>query len=261
MQYGYTGEILRVDLSSGSVTKVPTLDYSDRFIGGKGIATKIYWDEVTPEVKALDPENRLIFMTGPLAGFPGVAGSMWQIHGRSPATIPEHFCYGSLGGSWGAHLKFAGYDGIVIQGKSEKRVYLYIDDDGIQIRDASTFWGKGAVKVREALKRRLGSSAKVATIGPAGENRVSFANVIADNDSSAAGGFGAVMGSKNLKAVVVRGHQKVMAARPEKLRELAIYLRRLREGVKEVEFGLIPDPGPKDEETGLLRVHKRLLAR
>ncbi|TET76772.1 MAG: aldehyde ferredoxin oxidoreductase, partial [Dehalococcoidia bacterium] len=89
-QYGYAGEILRVDLSSGGVTRMPTVDYADRFLGGRGIAAKIYWDEVPPEVKAFDPENLLIFATGPLAGFKGVSGSRWQICGKSSLTTPEY---------------------------------------------------------------------------------------------------------------------------------------------------------------------------
>jgi aldehyde:ferredoxin oxidoreductase len=238
-QFGYTGKILRVDLSSSRVTSMPTIDYADRFIGGMGIAAKIYWDEVSPDVRALEPENPLIFITGPLAGFTGLAGSMWQVHSKSPLIVPEHFSYGSLGGTWGAHLKFAGYDGILIKGKSEQPVYLLVEDDAIQIRDASNLWGMNTVETRQVLKSELGSSAKVATIGPAGENLVAFANILADDDSSASVGMGAVMGSKNLKAVVVRGRGKLVAAKPERLRELARHLKKLKEGATQTDFGLI----------------------
>jgi len=246
-EYGYTGKVVRVDLASGRISTMPTMDYADKFIGGMGVAAKIYWDETSPDVSALAPENPLIFVTGPTAGFSGIAGSMWQVHSKSPLAIPEHFSYGSLGGTWGAQLKFAGYDGILIQGKSEGPTYLYIDDDTTEIRDASSLWGKGAVETREALKRKLGNSARVAAIGPAGENMVAFANVIADNDSSASAGMGAVMGSKNLKAVVVRGRGRPAAAKPEKLRSLARRLRRLKEGAREAGFGLIPGPKMKKQ--------------
>lgn len=119
-EFGYTGKILVTDLSSGDITYLPTEHYADKFIGGRGIAAKIYWDEVSPNVKALDAENPLIFTTGPLAGFNGLAGSRLQICGKSPATTPELFCYANLGGSLGTELKFASYDGIIIQGKADK---------------------------------------------------------------------------------------------------------------------------------------------
>jgi len=243
--YGYTGKILRVDLTSGRTTNIPTMDYADRFVGGMGIASKIYWDEAPPDAGALDPENPFIFITGPLAGITGLAGSVWQVHSKSPNTIPEHLCYGSLAGSWGAHLKFAGYDGIVIQGKSERPVYLFIDEDTIQIRDASALWGKDAVETREVLKGELGSSVRVVAIGPAGENMVTFANILADNDSSASGGLGAVMGSKNLKAVVVRGRGRPAVANPEKLRELTRNLRAIKKGATEADSDWPITPGPK----------------
>ena len=126
--YGYTGKILRVDLSSGSTTDASTMDYVDRFLGGRGLAAKIYWDEAPPEVSPFHPENRLIFATGPLAGLSGVHGSRWQVYAKSPATTPEHFCYSNLGGTWGANLKFAGYDALVVQGKSDRPIYLFIQD-------------------------------------------------------------------------------------------------------------------------------------
>jgi aldehyde:ferredoxin oxidoreductase len=246
-KYGYAGKMLRVDLTSGHIKTMPTTDYADRFIGGMGVAARVYWDEALPDVSAFAPENPLIFVTGPTCGFSGIAGSMWQVHGKSPLTSPQHFCYGNLGGTWGAQLKFAGYDGILIQGKSERLSYLLIDGDTISVRDATFLKGKGAVETRQMLKQELGESVKVAAIGPAGENMIAFANIIADDDSSASAGMGAVMGSKNLKAVVVRGRKRPVAAKPEKLKELARQLRRLKEGVKEADFGLIPGPKMKQQ--------------
>ncbi|MFC1963445.1 aldehyde ferredoxin oxidoreductase N-terminal domain-containing protein [Chloroflexota bacterium] len=233
-QYGYSGKILRVDLSSRSVTNVSTLDYADRFVGGRGIATKIYWDEVPSHIKAFAPENRLIIMTGPLGGLPGLSGSIWQIYGKSPATIPEQFCYCNLGGNWGANLKFAGYDGIVVQGMSENPVYLLIYDDIVEIRDASHLWGKSSIDVRGILKQELGDSVKIMATGPAGDNMVTFASVLAENDASGSSGFGAVMGSKKLKAIAVRGRHKITTARPEELRELTKYVRELNRDVQMV---------------------------
>ena len=223
---------------------MPTMDYADRFLGGRGIAAKIYWDEVPPEVKAFDPENRLIFATGPLAGFKGVSGSRWQVCGKSSLTTPEYFNYSNLGGNWGAQLKLAGYDALVIQGKSENPVYILIQDETVEIRDASTLWGKSTVETREMLKEQLGSSVNVVATGPAGENMVTFASVLADKDASGSSGLGAVMGSKNLKAIAVRGSGKVKAANPQRYRELADYARELRTGFS---MGITPgtDQGMK----------------
>lgn len=238
---GYAGKILRVDLSSGRISYFPTIDYADRFLGGRGIAAKLYWDEVSPNIRAFDAENRLIFMTGPLAGFTGLAGSRSQVCGKSPAITPESFSYASVGGSWGVELKFSGYDGIVIQGKSDKPVYLLIQDSIAEIKDASALWGKNSAETREVLKGELGSSVKVLATGPAGENMVSFATFLADDDSSGTGGFGAVMGSKKLKAIAVRGSGKVVAANPERLRELTAYVRKLARDRTIVP----PTPGPQ----------------
>jgi len=254
---GYAGKILRVDLSVASMSDVPTSHYADRFIGGRGVAAKIYWDEVPPQAKAFDPENQLIFVTGPLAGFAGLAGSRWQICGKSPATIPELFSYANLGGSWGAWLKFSGYDGIVVQGKSDKPVYLLIQDGHVEIRDASLLWGKGAIEVRERLKAMLGSNLRVAAIGPAGDTMAVMANIIADDDASGSGGFGAVMGSKKLKAIAVGSNKrKVIAANPEKLKEHIKYSRVLKKDSRFIYAGgghaaapivakMDPDSNPK----------------
>ena len=228
-EFGYAGKILKVDLSSSSVHDIPTSDYADRFIGGRGIAAKIYWDEVPPEAKAIDPENRLIFMTGPLAGYPGLAGSLCQVCGKATATNPEQFCYSSMGGSWGAHLKLAGYDGVIAYGQSEKPAYILVQDGKAEVRDASALWGKDAAEVRSLLKSELGNSAKVLTIGPAGENLVAFATTLAEDDATTWGG--AVMGSKKLKAIVVRGKgNRPPVANPEKLRELQKYLHGMGYG-------------------------------
>jgi aldehyde:ferredoxin oxidoreductase len=236
--YGYAGKILRVDLSTGTITSVPTSDYARRFLGGRGIAAKIYWDEVPPGVKAFDAENRLIFATGPVAGLKGVSGSRWVVCGKSALTAPEHFNYANLGGDWGAQLKLAGYDALVVHGKSDKPVYLLIQDDNVQIKDASALWGKSTVETRGILKERLGSSVSVVATGPAGENLVAFASILADKDASGSSGLGAVMGSKKLKAIAVQGTGKAKIADPTKYRDLANYARELRKG-----FGMGITPG------------------
>ncbi len=228
-EFGYAGKILKVDLSSASMSDIPTSDYADRFIGGRGIAAKIYWDEVPPGAKAFDPENRLMFMTGPLSGYPGIAGSISQICGKSAFTNPEQFFYTSMAGSWGAHLKFAGYDGVVVYGKSEKPVYLLVQDGKAELRDASALWGKDSNETRDLLKSELGRSARVLATGPAGENLVTFATTLAEEDAAAWGA--AIMGSKKLKAIVARGRgSRPPVANPEKLEALVKYLRGLGYG-------------------------------
>jgi aldehyde:ferredoxin oxidoreductase len=227
-KFGYAGAILEVDLSQGHTVNFPTDEYADRFIGGRGLAAKLYWDKVSPQTKAFDPENCLIFVTGPVAGFTRLAGSRWQVCGKSAAMQPQFFSHANLGGSWGAWLKFAGYDAIVIRGSSDKPVYLFVHDGIAEIKDASLFWGKGTVEVQEILKAELGKEVKVVAMGPAGENLVSFATVLADEGSSGSGGFGAVMGSKKLKAIAVVGNKKPVAAQPERLGELADRIYQLR---------------------------------
>jgi len=242
---GYAGKILGVDLSTGAITDIRTSDYSTEFLGGRGIAAKIYWDETPPTAGPFNPENRLLFFTGPLAGFPALAGSRWTVCGKSPATERAGFCYCNLGGHWGAHLKFAGYDGIVVHGKSPKPVYLLVQDGIIDIRDAGSLWGKGAATAREALKAELGRSVKVVATGPAGENLVPLATILADNDASGSCGFGAVMGSKNLKAIAVAGSGSVKAAHPDRLADLTRHIREVRKGYPRVVFSQSPLPKMK----------------
>ncbi len=240
VEFGYAGKFLRVNLSSGKKTNLPTTDYSTRFLGGRGIAAKIHWDEVSPEIKPFDPENFLTFNTGPLAGIKRLAGSRMQICGKSPSVDPESFSYANIGGGFGAWLKFSGYDGVTIHGRSDKPVYLFIHDEDVEIRDASHLWGKDTFEVRETLKRELGKRVRVLAIGQAGENKVSFATLLADEDSSASSGFGSVMGSKNLKAIAVAGKMNLSVADPERLKTLTDHIYQLRTGTWDVYMPTIP---------------------
>ncbi len=218
--YGWCGKILNVDLSSMRVNELDTMDYAHRFLGGRGIATRIYWEEVGPDVGAFDPENRLILMSGPLGATGTQGASRFEVVGKSPMLMPEGFCYGNLGGFFGPYLKRAGYDGVVISGRSEKPVYLWIHDGKAQMLDASLLWGKGVYAVRDILKETHGKNVRFVTTGVAGENMCRSANLMTDNEGSATGGFGAVMGSKNLKAVAVLGTGRPAVANPEELKSL-----------------------------------------
>jgi aldehyde:ferredoxin oxidoreductase len=171
----------------------------------------------------------VIFATGPIGGVPVFAGSRWTVCGKIPSV--EHFSYGNFGGRWGAGIKFAGYDAIVVRGKSEKPVYIFIHDGTAELKDASALWGKGAIDTREMLKGEFGESLRVVAIGQAGENMAVMANLIADNDAAGSQGLGAALGSKRLKAIAIKWEGKAVSiAQPEKLKELSDYYRGLKIG-------------------------------
>ena len=228
--YGYAGEIIKADLSDRSVTRLDTADYADRFLGGRGIGAKIYWDETSRDTKALAPDNCLVCTTGPIAGFTRFAGCRWQMCGKSPAMEPESFSYANFGGSWGTWLKYAGFDGIAITGKSKNPSWILIRNNSIEINDAAHLWGKTTSETEDYFKKTLGKEARVMCIGPAGENLVSFAVVMASDNATGSGGFGSVMGSKNLKAVVILidKKKKPVAYDPATLKALADTVFKLR---------------------------------
>lgn len=239
--FGWCGKILKVDLSDSRISELDTLDYADRFLGGRGIATRIYWDEVGPDAGALDPENCLILMSGPL-GATGVPGaSRFAVIGKSPMRMPEGFCYGNLGGYFAPALKKAGYDGVVVKGAADRPSYLWINDGKAEIRDGGTLWGKGAHDVRSQLRKTHGERVRFVTTGLAGENRCRTATLLTDHEGSATGGFGAVMGSKHLKAIAVVGTGRPEVAQAERLDELTRHARRLS------ERGILLVPLPKEQ--------------
>ena len=228
-EFGFAGEILKINLSDGSVARLPSALYTDRFLGGRGLAAKIYWDMVPVQTKAFDPENCLIYATGPVTGFTGVSGgSRWQVCGKSAVMEPEAFSYANLGERWGTRLKYADYDALVVQGKADKPTYIYIHDGSVEMRDASALWGKSAIEAGDSLKAELGKDVTVLTIGPAAENLVAFATMLTDDGASGASGLGSVMGSKKLKAIAVAGEKRPQAADPEGLNNLTARIRELR---------------------------------
>jgi aldehyde:ferredoxin oxidoreductase len=237
--YGWTGKILKADLSSLKITESSTLDYADRYLGGRGIATRIYYDEVKPDISAFDPENRLILMNGPFTATGVQGAARFEAVSKSPMTMPEGFCYGNMGGFFGPALKRAGYDGIVITGRSEKPVYIMVSDNKAEILDAGFLWGKGTYEVRDNLKQKHGKNVRIVTTGPAGENRCRGASLITDLEGAATGGFGAVMGSKNLKAIAAYGSKNPRVARKEDLKKLNHYTINLS------QRGTLRMPAPK----------------
>ena len=218
--YGWLGKILRVDLSSETITEINTHPYADRFLGGRGIATRLYWEYVPATVRAFDPENHLIFMTGPLTATGAQGASRFEVVGKSPMLMPEGFCYGNMGGFWGPALKRAGFDGLMVSGKASRPVYLFISDGKATLQDANTIHLDGVEKVGEYLKQKHGKNTHFITTGLAGMNLCRNANLMTDNEGSATGGFGAVLGAKNLKAIAVVGTQSPRVCDPEALKEL-----------------------------------------
>jgi len=221
--YGWTGKILSVDLSTGRIKNIPTGDYTDKYLGGRGIATRLYQEKVRPETKAFDPDNRLVFMTGPLVATGAQGATRMSVVGKSPMTLPEGYCYGNIGGFFPAELKKAGYDGIIVDGQASEPVDLWIHDGIGELRDASFLWGLDAYRTAEILDQKLGGNIRFLATGPAGENLVRTAVITGSHHGTVSGGFGAVMGAKNLKVIAVRGTGKVPVADPEKLRKLNRY--------------------------------------
>ncbi len=235
--HGWTGTILYVDLSSGLVEKRPfDQTFAAKWIGGEGFGAKILWDEVGAGVKdGLDPGNVLIYAASPLTGTLAPGSGRLEIVTKSPLT--GIFGDSNSGGHFAPELKNAGFDALVIKGKADRPVYLRIDDGTVEIRDASHLWGKTVPETDSALKRDLGDKGiQVSCIGPAGENLVRFA-ILMNNLDRAPGwtGCGAVAGSKNLKAVAVRGSHGVTVAQPGRFEDAC---RRARQ--KLMGFGLMP---------------------
>jgi aldehyde:ferredoxin oxidoreductase len=228
--YGWQGAMLRVNLTTGEVQTLPTTELAERFIGGRGFVSKIYWDEVDPKTGALHPDSPLILMTGPLAGTPASSGNRWFIAGKSPLLYPEQFGLGNVGGSMAVKIKAAGFDGIVITGQSPKPIYIHIHDGKLSLKDAAGLWGCETPDTLRRLSSEHGKNARALCIGPAGENLVRLAIAMSDNGACGGSGFGAVMGSKNLKAVVVEGSEKVAVALPDELKEINSRIRSLIEG-------------------------------
>jgi len=228
------GDILRVDLKEKSIKtgKVPA-EVLRNYIGGRGLCTKILYDEVSPDTDPLSPRNLLIFATGPFAGTSVPCSSRFAVAAKSPLT--GLWACADCGGTWGQELRFAGYDAVVFSEKAIKPVYVYIDDKNVEIRSAEHVWGQDTYKTSEILQRETDKKAVVACIGQAGENLVKFASIVSDGlHARVAGraGLGTVMGSKNLKAIVVKGTRKPSVADE----------RRLEISVKEILQKIMNSP-------------------
>ena len=225
--YGWTGQILRVDLSSGAISTMDTARYVPRYVGGLGIAARIAWDELPPGIGPFDPENMLFIMAGPLTGTVASGGGRVVVAGIAPQQRPPVYSRSGVGGHWGAELKYAGYDGIVIVGRAAAPVYLWIHDGRAELREAADLWGTGTYATTAMLRHRHGPRARVIACGQAGENLSRIACIQTETGNAAGqGGYGAVMGSKKLKAIAVRGTMGVRVAEPGRLLDLCLQASR-----------------------------------
>ena len=202
---GYTRKILRVDLTAGTVeTEELKNGQLKKYIGGAGLAARMLYDELKPGIDPLSADNKVIFLAGPLAGTIAPTGSRIGAYTKSPMT--NGFFHSSAGGNFAAELKYAGFDGAVIEGKSEKPVYLFISNERQELCDASHIWGEPSFSAQELLKADAGDeNVQIAVIGPAGERMVSFAAILVGCRALGRGGLGAVLGSKLFKGIAVRG--------------------------------------------------------
>lgn len=223
--YGWIGSILRINLTAGTISK-QSLDpaTAQRFLGGRGLGSYIMSREVSPSVDPFSPENELIFAAGPLSGTNAPSASHWNIVTKGPLT--GTIAASSSGGMFGAMLKYAGYDAVVLEGRAAKPVYIWIDDDRVEIRDASELWGKTIPETTERIRAVTDEEASLSCIGPAGEHLALLANIMNEcNRAAGRSGVGAVMGSKNLKAVAVRGTGAVRVPDPKVFRSAMVKSR------------------------------------
>ena len=221
---GWAGTVLRVNLSTGTITKEDTLPKYKPYIGGMGLGYKVIWDEVPLDSDPLGPAAKAVFGVGPLtaSGVP-CSGRMnvsflcnWS---KGDSIVDAH-----IGGHFAHALKYAGYDAVIVEGQSDKPVYLKIDDDSVTIEDASHVWGKGTFETNATLSKENGDTFDVVSIGQAGENLVPMSCMVTSVGNSGGGGVGAVLGSKKLKALVARGTGAVKIARPMEVRLLSNYM-------------------------------------
>lgn len=245
---GYRGQLLRVDLTGKRVSREPLReDWARDFVGGVGYSARLLYDELKPKIDPLGPENKLVFMTGPVCGTMIPSGSRGSVCAKSPMT--GNFFHSIFGGYFAPELKYAGYDGLIVEGESERPVYLWIDDDHVEIRDAAHLWGKGTLEAEETIRNEIGDQeVQIATIGEAGEELTPYALILLGIRAAGRGGMGAVMGSKKLKAIAVRGTGSVSVPNMLMLYNTALKLNEVlatNPGVKGLlEYGTARNTGP-----------------
>jgi len=232
--YGWKGIALDIDLSGGTILKRPVeKDFRERYLGARGINSRMLYDMVEPGLDPLSPENVLLFSTGPMCGTIAPGSARMSVSAKTFEKM--YLGMSNVGGKFGPELKYAGYDCLTIRGKAPEPVYLWLQDDMVQIRSAGHLWGKDTWETEAAIKSELGGSdVHVASIGPAGEHITRYACIIFDiNRAAGETGLGAIMGSKNLKAIAVRGTGAVHVARPG---EFTAFSKDLIQRIRKNEF-------------------------
>jgi aldehyde:ferredoxin oxidoreductase len=235
--YGWIGQVLRVNLSTGEVTKEPLHErWAVDYVGGRGVGARYLYEEVDPRVDPLSPANKMIFATGPLTGTNASCGARYMVITKGLQT--GAITTSNSGGHWGPELKFVGYDLLILEGQAPRPSYLWIYDDHVEIRDAAHLWGRTVFDTEDLIRDELGvPDCVIASIGPAGENLVKFACIMNDKHRAAGrSGVGAVMGSKNLKAIAVRGTGGVLVADPEAFLR-AVWAMQAKMAVSEARQG------------------------
>lgn len=239
-KYGWTGQGLRINLTTGEITKVPT---QKDWIGGTALGNKIFWDEVPPKTQAFDEANKIVIAPGPLTGTGAVCSGRTSVTTMYPTTYPIHEIGSAhLGGDLGAKMKYAGYDFIVIEGKAKEPVYVYVNNDDVQIRKANHIWGEGTRRAAALINQETSPTASVTVIGPAGENLLPM-SVIINAKSHTGGGIGGVWGSKNLKGLAIDGDQPIhIAADKEEWEKLVNRNKELLGALTQTVVSRYPHP-------------------
>ena len=239
-KYGWTGQGLRINLTTGEITKVPT---QKDWIGGTALGYKIFWDEVPPKTQAFDEANKIVIAPGPLTGTGAVCSGRTSVTTMYPTTYPIHEIGSAhLGGDLGAKMKYAGYDFIVIEGKAKEPVYVYVNNDDVQIRKANHIWGEGTRRAAALINQETSPTASVTVIGPAGENLLPM-SVIINAKSHTGGGIGGVWGSKNLKGLAIDGDQPIhIAAEKEEWEKLVNRNKELLGALTQTVVSRYPHP-------------------
>lgn len=239
-KYGWIGQGLRINLTTGEITKVPT---QKDWIGGTALGYKIFWDEVPPKTQAFDEANKIVIAPGPLTGTGAVCSGRTSVTTMYPTTYPIHEIGSAhLGGDLGAKMKYAGYDFIVIEGKAKEPVYVYVNNDDVQIRKANHIWGEGTRRAAALINQETSPTASVTVIGPAGENLLPM-SVIINAKSHTGGGIGGVWGSKNLKGLAIDGDQPIhIAADKEEWEKLVNRNKELLGALTQTVVSRYPHP-------------------
>jgi aldehyde:ferredoxin oxidoreductase len=238
---GYAGKIMEVDLTQGKVKQTSLdLDQASRYIGGKGFAAKYLYDRLPKGCDPFGPENIILFATGPLTGTLVPGSGRCIVSTKSPAT--GYWLDANCGSFFGPEMKMAGYDGLMLHGRAFQPMMIIVDGDDVDLRETPDLWGKDTFSTHQWIKNHLGEEFRVACIGEAGEKRVRFANIISEARAFGRGGAGAVMGSKNLKAIAIRGHRPITIAQPGN------FMRLCREAFNEI--AIHPDSGGGRQKYG-----------